>query len=321
MNLIPRRLFATAILVLLFSGMLTSVSSVALAQGKEEAPGQVKKEARAEEEAAAAEEEADEADEEDSDESISASADSDSTDSSRDDSADAGVKGVSTDDDDVPDGCNPQKPGKCHPYEPDPEPVKTVKATKGPTECPDYDQRDAGAYDHDNCDGTIGLHGNGGNGKCAGCTGKADDKAPGGQYPGDHNNGYECDHNSGVGKGNPAHSKCAVESPSRPSRPSRRDSNPSRPDFNRPRSVPDVNQPPVVLPAAPIPAPPVTVLGKPPVAAPAPPPAPPAELPGVLPVTGSKDVSIFMFIGVLLIGAGSLFVSVDAAVARAKRSF
>jgi hypothetical protein len=57
------------------------------------------------------------------------------------------------------------------------------------------------------------MNGNGGNGKCAGCTGKADDKSPGGQYPGDHNNGYECDHNNGVGKGNPAHSKCGGTPP------------------------------------------------------------------------------------------------------------
>ena len=97
--------------------------------------------------------------------------------------------------------------------EPDPTPSQAPPATKGPTECPDYSQEEGGPYDHDNCDGSQGMHGNGGNGKCAGCTGKADDKSPGGQYPGDHNNGYECDHNNGVGKGNPAHSRCSASEP------------------------------------------------------------------------------------------------------------
>ena len=97
-----------------------------------------------------------------------------------------------------------------HGFDPDPVHTQTPPATKGPTTCPDYDDGDAGAYDHDNCDGSQGLMGNGGNGKCAGCTGRADDKAPPGQYPGDNNNGYECDNNSGIGKGNPAHSRCAA---------------------------------------------------------------------------------------------------------------
>jgi hypothetical protein len=99
-----------------------------------------------------------------------------------------------------------------HGFDPDPPGQNTPPATTGPTACEDYDQG-SGPYDHDNCDGTQGQHGNGGNGKCAGCTGKADDKSPGGQYPGDHNNGYECDHNGGVGKGNPAHSKCPTQTP------------------------------------------------------------------------------------------------------------
>ena len=45
---------------------------------------------------------------------------------------------------------------------------------------------------------------------CAGCAGNADDKNPPGQLPGggDHNNGYECDGNHGVGRTNPAHSGC-----------------------------------------------------------------------------------------------------------------
>ena len=38
-----------------------------------------------------------------------------------------------------------------------------------------------------------------------GTVGRADDKAPQGQYLDDHNRGYECDENPGVGDGNPAH--------------------------------------------------------------------------------------------------------------------
>jgi hypothetical protein len=43
-----------------------------------------------------------------------------------------------------------------------------------------------------------------------GCVGNADDKNPRGQNPNgsDHNNGYECDGNNGVGRGNPAHTDC-----------------------------------------------------------------------------------------------------------------
>lgn len=45
---------------------------------------------------------------------------------------------------------------------------------------------------------------------CAGCVGKADNKNPPGQAPDgtDHNNGYECDGNQGIGKTNPAHTGC-----------------------------------------------------------------------------------------------------------------
>jgi hypothetical protein len=63
--------------------------------------------------------------------------------------------------------------------------------------------------------GSPSLNGNG-NGNavgrpCAGCVGKADNKNPPGQQPGpsDHNAGYECDRNNGIGKSNPAHTGCA----------------------------------------------------------------------------------------------------------------
>lgn len=82
-------------------------------------------------------------------------------------------------------------------------------------------------YDAD-CDGSAsengGGGGNGGNdggGKpCAGCVGKADNKHPPGQDPdeNDHNKGYECDDNKGVGAdrgtGNPAHTGCRYKTPS-----------------------------------------------------------------------------------------------------------
>ena len=70
-----------------------------------------------------------------------------------------------------------------------------------------------GAYDSTR-DGSASANGNGNgtaSGKpCAGCVGKADNKNPKGQAPGgsDHNNGYECDGNHGVGRGNPAHTGC-----------------------------------------------------------------------------------------------------------------
>jgi hypothetical protein len=62
--------------------------------------------------------------------------------------------------------------------------------------------------------GSPSLNGNGGGkatGKpCAACVGKADNKNPPGQHPNgtDHNAGYECDRNQGIGKSNPAHSGC-----------------------------------------------------------------------------------------------------------------
>jgi hypothetical protein len=71
----------------------------------------------------------------------------------------------------------------------------------------------SGAYDN-TCDGSPSGNGNG-NGKatgkpCAGCVGNADDKNPKGQYPNgsDHNAGYECDRNHGIGRSNPAHTGC-----------------------------------------------------------------------------------------------------------------
>jgi hypothetical protein len=64
------------------------------------------------------------------------------------------------------------------------------------------------------CDGRPSGNGNGNGmstGKpCAGCVGNADNKNPPGQFPDgtDHNAGYECDRNHGIGRTNPAHTGC-----------------------------------------------------------------------------------------------------------------
>jgi hypothetical protein len=135
-----------------------------------------------------------------------------------------------------------------------------------------------GAYDQ-TCDGSPSGNGNGGGqatGKpCAGCVGNADDKNPPGQAPNgsDHNAGYECDRNHGVGRTNPAHTGCRTQSSSTPpggsstgtggngtgKTPPRVDP-PSPPDV--PRVVPNVAaEPPapVVIPVVVAPAGPASV--------------------------------------------------------------
>ena len=74
-----------------------------------------------------------------------------------------------------------------------------------------------GSYDSTR-DGSASGNGNGVGealGKpCAGCVGKADNKNPAGQAPDgtDHNAGYECDRNHGIGRSNPAHTGCTTTS-------------------------------------------------------------------------------------------------------------
>jgi hypothetical protein len=96
--------------------------------------------------------------------------------------------------------------------------VPTPAGTPGPgcTNTHDLSQDGSGAnvpgpYDT-TCDGTASANGNGTSTArpCAGCVGNADNKNPKGQLPGpqDKNNGYECDGNNGIAKGNPAHSGC-----------------------------------------------------------------------------------------------------------------
>ena len=90
-----------------------------------------------------------------------------------------------------------------------PQPVSKADATRGGAngQCP------GGPYCSTR-DGSPSLNGNGKGaavGKpCAGCVGKADNKNPPGQMPNgsDHNNGYECDSNHGIGRSNPAHTGC-----------------------------------------------------------------------------------------------------------------
>jgi hypothetical protein len=107
-----------------------------------------------------------------------------------------------------------------------------------------------GNYDN-TCPAGESQNGNGNgnaNGKpCAGCVGNADDKNPPGQYPdgSDHNNGYECDGNSGIGKTNPAHTGCTAET--NPS-----DNGPS--GGNPPGNGPSGNEPSVETPPAQTPA-------------------------------------------------------------------
>jgi len=104
-----------------------------------------------------------------------------------------------------------------------------------------------GAYDSTR-DGSPSLNGNGGGeakGKpCAGCVGRADNKNPKGQDPdgSDHNAGYECDRNSGVGRGNPAHTGCREAPPTKP---------PTTPPTTPPTSPPQSELPPVQPPGQP----------------------------------------------------------------------
>lgn len=84
-----------------------------------------------------------------------------------------------------------------------------------PKGCDQAGFNDGGAYDS-TCDGTPGEQGNDGNDKVAGSEGSADNKFPPGQIPSgpdDGNNGYECDGNNGISKGNPAHTRCKQPPP------------------------------------------------------------------------------------------------------------
>jgi hypothetical protein len=86
---------------------------------------------------------------------------------------------------------------------------------------------------------------NNGNRPCAGCVGRADYKNPPGQLPdgSDHNKGYECDGNEGVGKMNPAHSGCAPSAPTVPTPPAS-SVTPPTPVVTPPAESPPESRPP-----------------------------------------------------------------------------
>jgi hypothetical protein len=92
-----------------------------------------------------------------------------------------------------------------------PQPISNADANPGGAngQCP------GGAYCSTR-NGSASMNGNGGGkavGKpCAGCVGRADNKNPKGQRPNgsDHNAGYECDSNHGIGRSNPAHTGCTA---------------------------------------------------------------------------------------------------------------
>jgi len=84
---------------------------------------------------------------------------------------------------------------------------------------------------------------------CAGCVGKADNKNPQGQRPNgsDHNAGYECDRNHGIGRTNPAHTGCIFTPPVTPPKHERCKGTPSMQTHRHCRPV--VVTPVVVTPA------------------------------------------------------------------------
>ena len=100
----------------------------------------------------------------------------------------------------------------------EPQPVSNADENTGGAngQCPDgpyCSTRDGSASENGNGDGAA-------TGKpCAGCVGKADNKNPQGQKPNatDANNGYECDGNKGIAKGNPAHTSCTTTPSEQPS--------------------------------------------------------------------------------------------------------
>ena len=89
---------------------------------------------------------------------------------------------------------------------------KLAQAAADVASAPASDDADCGEY-CSTTDGTPSANGNGGgngNQPCAGCVGNADNENPSGQHSNgsDSNNGYECDGNNVIAKGNPAHSVC-----------------------------------------------------------------------------------------------------------------
>ena len=161
-----------------------------------------------------------------------------------------------------------------------------ANADGGPQPISNADENDGGA--NGQCpgatfcstkDGSESKNGNG-DGKavgkpCAGCVGKADNKNPPGQSKHDHNKGYECDRNKGIGKTNPAHTGCKPKHEEKPDE--------EKPDEEKP-------VPPVTPPTPPTEAP--TEAPRAPAFVAQPEEAAPAE--GVLPVTGMGTLETTM---------------------------
>ena len=161
----------------------------------------------------------------------------------------------------------------------DPQPISNADSNEGGAngQCP------GGPYCSTR-DGSPSLNGNGGGAATgrplAGEVGKADNKNPQGQMPdaSDNNNGYECDGNSGIARGNPAHTACTQP----PSVCVTDCGNPPPPNVCVVTPT-ETCAPPVVRPR-----PPADIAGvekvRPPAAVPGSPPA------GVLPATGAPDL-------------------------------
>ena len=200
--------------------------------------------------------------------------------------------------------------------------------TTSPQPLSNADLNPGGANNGGNCgaycstrNGSPSLNGNG-NGKavgkpCAGCVGKADNKNPPGQAPNgsDHNNGYECDGNHGVGKTNPAHTGCAslVVSPSPRPSPSMSTSPSASPTATVSPSVsptatvsPSVSPTATVSPSVSPTTPTTTVLGRkitrtPPNQTPTVLPNRVAQTPNALPFTGDSIAPLVGFAAILLL--------------------
>jgi hypothetical protein len=106
-------------------------------------------------------------------------------------------------------------------------------------------------------DGSPSMNGNGKGaaiGKPAGAVGKADNKNPPGQMPNgsDHNKGYECDGNHGIGRSNPAHTGCTppVVNPPAVNPPAVNPPAVNPPAVNPPAVNPPAVNPPAVNPPA-----------------------------------------------------------------------
>ncbi|HWL37235.1 MAG TPA: hypothetical protein VNQ77_13715 [Frankiaceae bacterium] len=222
------------------------------------------------------------------------------------------------------------------------------KPSPAPTTSPqpksNADMNEGGANNGGDCgaycstrDGSPSENGKGdgeANGKpCAGCVGKADNKNPPGQAPdgSDHNAGYECDRNQGIGKTNPAHTGCTpqpsvsptTEPPcvptaqddcepdcvSTPEDDCEPDCVPTPEDDCEPDCVPTPEEPcvtPSVLPTeSEKPEPPTTTPSVKGVKYTRTPQAPPAVLGSRLPTTGSNaSVALLLLVGFGLVAGG-----------------